>query len=113
MTRLLGTLAVLCLLTACPPLDPVWVTTDAIPAPVPADPSEGDSSTGALPTTSTTDVAAAQGHVEVAHDVLCDRVDHSSDLDQLALELLVRRDLVGLVRPACGEWAAVPEAHHT
>lgn len=52
MPRCLGALAALCLLTACLPLDPVWVTTDAIPAPVPADPSESDSSTGALPTTS-------------------------------------------------------------
>lgn len=56
MPRLLGALAALCLLTACPPLDPVWVTTDAAPAPVPADPSDSESSTGAPPTTSTTDV---------------------------------------------------------
>lgn len=52
MPRLFGALAALCLLTACPPIDPVWVTTDAIPAPVPADPSDSESSTGATPTTS-------------------------------------------------------------
>ena len=52
MPRLLGALAALCLLTACPPIDPVWVTTDALPAPAPADPSDSESSTGALPTTS-------------------------------------------------------------
>jgi len=51
MPRLLGALAALSLLTACPPLDPVWVTTDALPAPVPVDPSDSESSTGALPTT--------------------------------------------------------------
>ncbi len=64
MPRLFGALAALCLLTACPPIDPVWVTTDAIPAPVPADPSDSESSTGALPTTSG-DTSAAPTSAEV------------------------------------------------
>lgn len=59
MPRCLSALAALCLLTACPPIDPVWVTTDALPAPVPAGPSDSESSTGALPTTSGDDGTTA------------------------------------------------------